>query len=167
MIPFGTKSVTLSMLIDLLTIVHVDPRRWRSHQLTSDLKRCLLFRKCLLLALVESESSFVAYVSHRRPGGFTATSDLVSCNFQHPWTQRCSVFKRALSLSVSSMRNAREQPVQMHRGPHQLTGWVGAVNRESAIDLLPHSFHVSLCAVSHMWWQQLKNSVFKGAWNGL
>ena len=47
MIPFGTKSVTLSMLIDLLTIVHVDRRRWRSHQLTSDLKRCLLFRKCL------------------------------------------------------------------------------------------------------------------------
>ena len=26
---------------------HVDRRRWRSHQLTSDLKRCLLFRKCL------------------------------------------------------------------------------------------------------------------------
>ena len=44
MIPFGTKSVALSMLIDLLT---VDRRRWRSHQLTSDLKRCLLFRKCL------------------------------------------------------------------------------------------------------------------------
>ena len=47
MIPFGTKSVTLSILIDLLTIVHVGRRRWRSHQLTSDLKRCLLFRKCL------------------------------------------------------------------------------------------------------------------------
>ena len=26
---------------------HVDRHRWRSHQLTSDLKRCLLFRKCL------------------------------------------------------------------------------------------------------------------------
>ena len=26
---------------------HLDRRRWRSHQLTSDLKRCLLFRKCL------------------------------------------------------------------------------------------------------------------------
>ena len=26
---------------------HVDRRRWRSHQLTSDLKRCSLFRKCL------------------------------------------------------------------------------------------------------------------------
>ena len=24
----------------------------------------------------------------------------VSCNFQHPWTQRCSVLKRALSLST-------------------------------------------------------------------
>ena len=30
---------------DLLTSRHVDRRRWRSHQLTSDLKGCLLFRK--------------------------------------------------------------------------------------------------------------------------
>ena len=30
-----------------------------------------------ILALVESESSFGAYVCHRRPGGSTATSDLV------------------------------------------------------------------------------------------
>ena len=50
--------------------VHVDRRRWRSilvwsHQLTSDLKRCLLFLE--MLALVESESSFSAYVCHRRP----------------------------------------------------------------------------------------------------
>ena len=78
MIPFGTKSVTLSMLIDLLntlTIVHVDRRRWRSHQLTSDLMRCLLFRKCLRWS--SRESSFGAYVCHRRPGGYTATSDLV------------------------------------------------------------------------------------------
>ena len=44
---FWDKSVTLSMLIDLLTSLHVDQRRWRSHQLTSDLKGCLLFLKCL------------------------------------------------------------------------------------------------------------------------
>ena len=33
----------------IYSLVHVDRRRWRSHQLTSvsDLKRCLLFRKCL------------------------------------------------------------------------------------------------------------------------
>ena len=31
-----------------------------------------------MLALVESESSFGAYVCHRRPGGSRATSDLVS-----------------------------------------------------------------------------------------
>ena len=55
----------------------------------------------------------------------------VSCTFQHPWTQRCSVFQRALSLSRSSTRNACKQPVQLHREPHQLTGWVGAVNRET------------------------------------
>ena len=58
MIHFRTKSVTLSMLIDLLIIVHVDRRRWRAHQLTYDLKRCLLFRKCL--RFFESESSFGA-----------------------------------------------------------------------------------------------------------
>ena len=75
MIPVGTKSVTLSMLIDLLTKYNVDRRRWRAHQLTSDLKRCLLFRKCL--RFFESESSFGAHVCHRRPGGSTATSHLV------------------------------------------------------------------------------------------
>ena len=75
MIHFRTKSVTLSMLIDILIIVHVDRRRWRSHQLTYDLKRCLLFRKCL--RFFESESSFSAYVCHRRPGGSMATSHLV------------------------------------------------------------------------------------------
>ena len=74
-IHFRTKSVTLRMLIDLLIIVHVDRRRWRAHQLTYDLKRCLLFRKCLRFS--ESESSFGAYVCHRRPGGSMATSHLV------------------------------------------------------------------------------------------
>ena len=76
MIHFRTKSVTLSMLIDLLIVVHVDRRRWRAHQLTYDLKRCLLFRKCL--RFFESESSFGAYVCHRRPGGSMATSHLVN-----------------------------------------------------------------------------------------
>ena len=32
-----------------------------------------------MLMLVESESSFGAYVCHRRPGGSLATSDLVRC----------------------------------------------------------------------------------------
>ena len=35
-----------------------------------------------MLALVESESSFGAYVCHRRPGGSLATSDLVYCTSQ-------------------------------------------------------------------------------------
>ena len=81
MIHFRTKSVTLSMLIDLLIIVHVDRRRWRAHQLTYDLKRCLLFRKCL--RFFESESSFGAYVCHRRPGGSMATSHLVAATPKH------------------------------------------------------------------------------------
>ena len=38
-----------------------------------------------MLALVESESSFGAYVCHRRPEGFTATSDLVSGFGQFPF----------------------------------------------------------------------------------
>ena len=83
MIPFGTKSVMLSMLIDLLTIVHVARCRWRSHQLTSDLKRCLLFRKCLRWSSRKAVSSFGAFVRvcQRGPGGFTATSDLVRCMY--------------------------------------------------------------------------------------
>ena len=36
-----------------------------------------------MLALVESESSFVAYVCHRRPGGYRATSDLVFSYISH------------------------------------------------------------------------------------
>ena len=59
MIHFRTKSVTLSMLIDLLIIVHVDRRRWRAHQLTYDLKRCLLFRKCLRFFESEIKAVFV------------------------------------------------------------------------------------------------------------
>ena len=77
MIPFGTKSVTLSMLIDLLTST------CRSTQVkitSTDLwpEEMNMFTFSEMLALVESESSFGAYVCHRRPGGFTATSDLVA-----------------------------------------------------------------------------------------
>ena len=96
MIHFRTKSVTLSILIDLLIIVHVDRRRWRAHQLTYDLKRCLLFRKCL--RFFESESSFGAYVCHRRPGGSMATSHLVSYeqySVLYSWTNvRSKIFQK-------------------------------------------------------------------------
>ena len=37
-----------------------------------------------MLALVESESSFGAYVCHRRPGGYRANSDLVVLYKNHP-----------------------------------------------------------------------------------
>ena len=76
MIPFGTKSVTLSMLIDLLTST------CRSTQVkiaSTDLGPQEMFTFSEMLALVEPESSFGAYVCHRRPGGSTATSDLVCC----------------------------------------------------------------------------------------
>ena len=66
MIPFWDKSVTLSMLIDLLTST------CRSTQVkiaSTDLWPQEMFTFSEMLALVESESSFGAYVCHRRPGG--------------------------------------------------------------------------------------------------
>ena len=75
MIPFGTKSLTLSMLIDLLTST------CRSTQVkiaSTDLWPQEMFTFSEMLALIESESSFGAYVCHRRPVGSTATSDLVA-----------------------------------------------------------------------------------------
>ena len=71
---FWDKSVTLSMLIDLLTST------CRSTQVkiaSTDLWPQGMFTFSEMLALVESESSFGAYVCHRRPGGSLATSDLV------------------------------------------------------------------------------------------
>ena len=83
MIPFGSKSVTLSMLIDLLT------SRWRSTQAklytgliaSIDLWPQETFTFSEMLALVHSESSFGAFVFHRRPAGLQATSDLVRCMY--------------------------------------------------------------------------------------
>ena len=82
MIPFGSKSVTLSMLIDLLT------SRCRSTQVklytgliaSIDLWPQEMFTFSEMLALVQSESSFGAFVFHRRPAGLPATSDLVRCH---------------------------------------------------------------------------------------
>ena len=75
MTPCGTKSVTLSMFIDLLTST------CRSTQVkiaSTDLWPQELFTFSEMLPLVESESSFGAYVRHRRSGGSSATSDLVA-----------------------------------------------------------------------------------------
>ena len=73
---FWDKSVTLSMFIDLLTST------CRSTQVkiaSTDLWPQGMFTFSEMLALVESESSFSAYVCHRRPGGSLAISDLVRC----------------------------------------------------------------------------------------
>ena len=81
MIPFGTKSVMLSMqLIDLLT----SRSTCRSTQVkiaSTDLWPQGMFTFSEMLALVESESSFGAYICHRRPGGSLATSNLVRCMY--------------------------------------------------------------------------------------
>ena len=78
MIPFRTKSVTLSMLIDLLTST-MSCRSTQVKIASTDLWPQEMFTFSEMLALVESESSFGAYVCHRRPGGCTATSHLVRC----------------------------------------------------------------------------------------
>ena len=73
---FWDKSVTLSMLIDLLT----SRSTCSSTQVkiaSTDLWPQGMFTFSDMFALVESESSFGAYVCHRRPGGSLATSDLV------------------------------------------------------------------------------------------
>ena len=77
---FWNKSVTLSMLIDQLT----SRSTCRSTQVKiawTDLWPQGMFTFSEMLALVESESSFGAYVCHRRPGGSLATSDLVRCMY--------------------------------------------------------------------------------------
>ena len=71
---FWDKSVTLSMFIDLLTSTC---RSTQVKIVSTDLWPQQMFTFSEMLALVESESSFGAYVCHRRPGGSLATSDLV------------------------------------------------------------------------------------------
>ena len=80
MIPFRTKSVTLSMLIDLLTST-MSCRSTQVKIASTDLWPQEMFTFSETLALVESKGSFGAYVCHRRPGGSRATSDLVQSSF--------------------------------------------------------------------------------------
>ena len=77
MIPFGTKSVTLSMLIDLLHST-ISCRSTQVKIASTDLWPQEMFTFSEMLALVESESSFGAYVCQGRPGGSRAISDLVA-----------------------------------------------------------------------------------------
>ena len=78
---FWDKIRDAEHVIDLLIIVHVDRRRWRSYQLTSDLKRCLLFRKCLRWSSRKAASVPSSVIGGL---GATATSDLV-----RGWACRC------------------------------------------------------------------------------
>ena len=74
--------MTLSMFIDLLT------GTCRSTQVkiaSTDLRPQEMFTFSDMLALVESESSFGAYVCHGRPGGSLATSDLVDQKWLGHW----------------------------------------------------------------------------------
>ena len=76
----------------ICSLVHVDRCRWRSNQLTSDLKRCLLFQKCLRWSSRKAVSVPTSVI-----GGFgaTGTSDLVHCYH----TGGCS-FMRGLKVTI-------------------------------------------------------------------
>ena len=76
MIPFGTKSVMLSMLIDVLPST-MSCRSTQVKIASTDLWPQEMFTFSEMLALVESKSSFGAYVCQGRPGGSRAISDLV------------------------------------------------------------------------------------------
>ena len=104
MIPFRTKSVTLSMLINLLTST-MSCRTTQVKIASTDLWPQEIFTFSEMLALVESESSFGAYVCHRRPGGSRATSDLVSPRLAlvvHSWRQRWNAERRRCSVCSST-----------------------------------------------------------------
>ena len=121
MIPFGSKFVTLSMLIDLLT------SRCRSTQVklytgliaSIDLWPQEMFTFSEMLALVQSESSFGAFVFHRRPAGLQATSDLVKAG--PPWLEFLVIFdvfapwyrrgREASSVKIS-LKNLKEKLVK-------------------------------------------------------
>ena len=83
---FWDKSVTLSMFIDLLTTC----RSTQVKMASTDLWPQGMFTFSEMLALVESESSFGAYVCHRRPGGSLATSDLVVAANVYIVSPRCA-----------------------------------------------------------------------------
>ena len=86
---FWDKSVTLSMLIDLLTSTC---RSTQVKSASTDLWPQGMFTFSEMLALVESESSFDAYVCHRRPGGSTAISDLVKASLARLFDLYCFAF---------------------------------------------------------------------------
>ena len=129
MIPFRSKSVTQSMLIDLLT------SRRRSTQVklytgliaSIDLWPQEMFTFSEMLALVQSESSFGAYVCHRRPAGLH--SDQRSCyerSLHEKYdkgghlNQRRSLYNSLFPAHQSQTKYFRKTFRQIYLWPHQL-----------------------------------------------
>ena len=114
MIPFGTKSVTLSMLIDPLTST-MSCRSTQVKIASIDLWPQEMFTFSEMLALVESESSFGAYICHRRPGGSLAISDLVRCHDGHfKALSRCRLVGRSVRPGENFLSFSRLQLSQRH-----------------------------------------------------
>ena len=118
MIPFRSKSVTLSMLIDLLT------RRCRSTQVklytgliaSIDLWPQEMFTFSEMLALVQSESSFGAYVCHRRPAGLHSDQRSCLAHVDDPCTAVLLFWKESILvhfviMKASSSADTRSFPM--------------------------------------------------------
>ena len=146
MIPFPTKSVTLSMLIDLLTST-MSCRSTQVKIASTDLWPQKMFTFSEMLALVESESSFGAYVCHRRPGGSRATSDLVKV-CRTGWHAECQgtlsqcIRFTSLNVSVSELRSVFRLQISQRRLVG-LVAWIFHANCEACIHRAHNYFRLS------------------------
>ena len=89
----------------------------------------------------------------------------VSCNFEHPWTQRCSVFKRAVSFSTHPRGTHASTPppppsVQLHRGP---INWL-AESVLWTVEARPIFFHTASTCRSVLWASCSDSSSKIGCW---
>ena len=112
------------MLIDLLAST-MSCRSTQVKIASTDLWPQGMFTFSEMLALVESESSIGAYVCYRRPGGSTATSDLVLLLF---WLaaarlKHFSLFAALLLLlcSKTRLRHPKKKAQEEKNSPHPTT----------------------------------------------
>ena len=108
-----------------------------------------MFTFSKMLALVESESSFGAYVCHRRPGGSRATSDLVTTTSHRSANQRYFVHNSATGCNRTSQSSALDSSRSQLCNDtstgvvrHQITKWRRLQNVVS-YDVLHHTTRLS------------------------
>ena len=94
-------------------------------------------------ALVESESSFGAYVCHRRPGGSTATSDLVFIVPTHDDYKNFTLQTSSKRLSLIHKKN------NMTRGPDESEQDSKMENRREKV------MATVAMVLSRLWWLRI------------